>query len=291
MGRKMRWISTAMTLALAATAIGLLAASSAQPAAGDLADLALTKADNPDPVTVGSTLTYTIQVTNQGPKEATEVVVTDKLPSHTDYVSATPTSGNCNHNGVQVTCKLGNLTVSPATGSSATVTIVVKPTKAGTLTNTASVASVETDPVTANNESTATTTVAKAPSPPQAASCRGVRATVTGTSGSDHLVGTGGNDVIAGLGGNDEILGLAGRDLICAGAGRDRVNGGSAGDRVFGGKGPDHLLGRGGPDLLAGNAGNDVLKGGPGNDRLLGGSGVDRCEGGAGRDTERSCEG
>ena len=42
-------------------------------------DLALTKSDSPDPVAVGGTLTYTIQVQNLGANDATAVVVTDPL--------------------------------------------------------------------------------------------------------------------------------------------------------------------------------------------------------------------
>lgn len=40
-------------------------------------DLSITKTDNPDPVYVGGTVTYTITVTNNGPDAATGVIVTD----------------------------------------------------------------------------------------------------------------------------------------------------------------------------------------------------------------------
>lgn len=312
------------TLVAVACLVGaLLYAPGAEPAPGDLADLAVTKADSPDPVALGSTLTYTIQVINQGPQDATGVTVTDRLPNHTDLVSVAASSGSCDRKGKRVTCNLGNLAADPTKGNAATVIVQVRPTKAGTIENTASVDSVETDPIGANDEAKALTRVV-APRPPS--SCRGVRATLTGTRGRDRLVGTGRPDVIAGLRGRDVIIGLAGRDLICAGAGNDFVGAGSAADRVFGGKGADRLLGRGGPDLLAGNPGNDVLKGNRGrdvlkghrggdvlkghrgndvlkghrgrdvlkgnrgNDRLRGGRGFDRCRGGAGRDRERSCE-
>ena len=45
------------------------------------ADLALTKADNPDPAPAGGELLYTLVVTNNGPNHATNVVVTDTLPA------------------------------------------------------------------------------------------------------------------------------------------------------------------------------------------------------------------
>ena len=55
----------------------------------------------------------------------------------------------------RVTCTLGGL----ASGASATVTIVVKPTSKGTITNTATGSANQADPNTVNNKATATTTV------------------------------------------------------------------------------------------------------------------------------------
>ncbi len=56
------------------------------------ADLEVTKADDPDPVLVGETLTYTIVVTNHGPSTST-VELTDTLPGSVTFVSATTTAG------------------------------------------------------------------------------------------------------------------------------------------------------------------------------------------------------
>lgn len=274
-------------LALAALAAVLAYAPAAQTAPGDLADLGVTKSDSPDPVTTGATLTYTIQVTNLGPDEATGVTVSDRLPSQVDFLSANASSGSCQRKGRNVNCALGNLNDDPTKGNTVTVTIQVRPTKAGSISNTASVDSVETDPVSLNDKAEATTTVAAAP---QVAFCRGVKATVVGTPKADTLVGTGGPDVFAALRGDDTIFGLAGRDLVCAGGGQDRVAAGSAADRAFGGGGADRLRGRGGPDRLVGNGGNDLLAGNAGGDVLRGGSGADACIGGAGLDRLRGCE-
>lgn len=284
---KVRGLGFTTALALAALAAAVLLASPAEPAPGDLADLAIAKSDSPDPVTVDATLTYTIQVTNLGPKGATGVTVSDQLPSHLDFVSATSTSGTCDRKGRDVTCAVGDLAADPTKANAITVTIQVRPRKAGTIVNTASVDSVETDPVSANDTAQTTTQVTKAA---VVASCRGIQAGIVGTPGNDALVGTAGPDVFVALGGADSISGGGGRDLICAGGGNDRVSSGSAADRVFGGAGGDVLIGRGGPDLLAGNRGNDILKGSRGNDRLRGGRGFDRCFGGPGFDVERSCE-
>jgi len=282
-----RWQGPVTLLVLVGLFVALLQAPSAVTAPGDLADLSVSKTDSPDPVFVGATLTYTIQVANLGPQGATGVTVTDRLPKHTSLVSATASSGTCARKGRRVVCEVGDLGADPSKSNAVNVTIGVQPAKAGTVVNKVTVESVEDDPISANDKAETSTTVEASP---RASTCRGVPATLTGTPGPDPLVGTGGPDVIAGLGGNDEILGRAGRDLICSGSGNDRVIAGLAADRVFGGVGTDRLRGRGGPDLLAGNHGHDLLVGNRGEDRLRGGRGFDLCYGGAGFDRERGCE-
>jgi uncharacterized repeat protein (TIGR01451 family) len=273
--RKLGWTTV---LAMAAFAAVLLVASPASTAPGDVADLAVSKGDAPDPVVAGATLTYSIGVVNNGPQAATRVTIRDRLPSHTALLAVSGAA--CKASGRNVVCEVAAL----APGASVAVSIQVRPTKPGTIANTVRVSSAETDPIGLNDRATASTRVI-APS-----HCRGVAATIVGTPGRDRLVGTDGRDVIAGLRGNDTIYGRGGRDLICAGGGDDWVNAGPHADRVFGGKGADRLLGRGGPDLLAGNPGADVLKGNRGTDRLRGGPGFDRCFGGVGRDSFRACE-
>ncbi len=268
-------------LGVALLVLGLAATGSAAPAG--TTDLRITKSDSPDPVRVGSLLTYTIAVENRGPLAATGVTVTDSLPKGVDLASATPSAGQCGQRGRKVTCVLGEIPFGVSYGGS-TLSIAVIPREAGTITNQASVSANQKDPVRGNNSATATTRVIGA------ATCRGVTATVTGTPTDDVLAGTGGRDVIVALGGNDTIRSLAGRDLVCAGAGSDFVAAGSAADRVFGASGRDRLIGRGGPDLLMGGAGNDSLAGSRGADRLRGGAGFDRCRGGAGVDSVRGCE-
>jgi uncharacterized repeat protein (TIGR01451 family) len=271
---------TMLAVAMCVAAVGVAA-----PSTGS-ADLKITKTDGPDPVGLGSTLTYTIQVENLGPDAATGVVVTDPLPKEVDFVSAASTQGKCTAKGRKVTCELGTMPAPTINyGGPPTITIAVIPRKVGTVSNTASVDGVEKDPVGKNSKATATTTVVG-----PGGTCRGLPATILGTGGNDALVGTIGRDVIAAFGGDDSIASLGGRDLVCAGRGSDRVGAGSAADRVFGGAGKDRLLGRGGPDVLRGGAGGDVLKGNRGDDRLRGGSGTDRCVGGAGADSIRGCE-
>jgi uncharacterized repeat protein (TIGR01451 family) len=115
-------------------------------------DLSITKSANPNSVAEGNNVTFTITVTNNGGTSATNVVVSDPLPSSFTPGSATPSQGSCN-NTVPVSCTLGTLNA----GATATVTIVATANAgaAGNTSNSASVSATETDPNTANNASTA----------------------------------------------------------------------------------------------------------------------------------------
>jgi len=120
------------------------------------ADLSVTIADNPDPVAVRTLLTYTVTVRNNGFETARGISLTDTLDRNVRFKSASASQGRCSGRRTAVTCALGDL----GDGGSATVTIVVRPRRKGTVTNTASVAAVEpVDPDTSNNTASETTTV------------------------------------------------------------------------------------------------------------------------------------
>jgi len=121
------------------------------------ADLQVTKnVDDPNP-DEGQTITYTVQVSNAGPQDATGVEVTDALPSGVTFVSASATHGTYS-SGTGI-WTVGNL----PNGSSETLTITAT-VDAGTagqlITNTATVtASDQQDPVPGNNSDSADITV------------------------------------------------------------------------------------------------------------------------------------
>ena len=119
------------------------------------ADLGITQSDSPDPARAGELLTYTLTVTNQGPADATGVTVTDTLPSPATFGSAISSQGTACTKTTGVTCVLGNI----AKDGSATVTITVTPTAAGTITNQATVAADNPDSHMANNTATESTYV------------------------------------------------------------------------------------------------------------------------------------
>ena len=122
---------------------------------GTSADLSITKTDAPDPVALGNNVTYTITVTNNGPSDASGVVVTDTLPGFSVFVSAVASQGSCAELAGIVTCPLGAL----ANGAVATITVVVTPTVVAVITNEASVTATTPDPVLANNDVLEDTTV------------------------------------------------------------------------------------------------------------------------------------
>ena len=122
--------------------------------AGSNADLSITKSDSPDPVGVGQLITYLLTVVNNGTEIATGVTTSDTLPGTVTFISSSPSQGSCGGT-TTVVCNLGTLAVN----GSATVSIVVQANSTGTVSNTATVSGTLTDPVAANNSSTANTTV------------------------------------------------------------------------------------------------------------------------------------
>ncbi len=119
------------------------------------ADLAIPSlTGSPEPVRVGINLTYSMDVANTGPQDATNVTLTDTLPAGVTFVSATASQGTCTGTSV-VTCDLGSLP-SP---SLVTVTVVVTPNQAGSIINTASVTATEPDLAPSNNTASFTSTV------------------------------------------------------------------------------------------------------------------------------------
>ncbi len=99
-----------------------------------VADLSITKADNEDPLVSGTSLTYTLDVRNNGPSTATNVLVEDFLPAGVSIDSVSGTGGfglpSCLF-GVPgdvtrpTTCAFDTLESAPGTHSTATMTILV----------------------------------------------------------------------------------------------------------------------------------------------------------------------
>jgi uncharacterized repeat protein (TIGR01451 family) len=118
-------------------------------------DLGISMTAAPAPAVIGGNLTYTINVTNFGPSSAKSVVLSQVLPSGVTFLSATNSQGNIQQAGGVVTCNFGKISAH----GSATATVVVIPTIAGTITSTATVSSEQADSNTANNNVTVATSV------------------------------------------------------------------------------------------------------------------------------------
>ncbi len=132
----------------------------------DNTDLSITKSDSPDPVFAGDNITYTINLSNNGPSSASNVTVTDAVPANTTFVSASVVTGTGWGVSAPSVGGTGNVVFSKASvanGETAVFQIVVKvdtgTANGATITNTATAASDTPDPNGANNTATATTTV------------------------------------------------------------------------------------------------------------------------------------
>jgi hypothetical protein len=130
---------------------------------GPHADISASIADSPDPIQVGQDLTYTITVVGTvtgGQQGVPHLTMSDHLPASVSFVSVTPSVGSCTGTS-DINCNFGDFPF----GGSATVTLVVRPTVAGPLSNTASASAFVLDPNPFNNSATASTTVLPATTP------------------------------------------------------------------------------------------------------------------------------
>ncbi len=121
-----------------------------------IVDLGVTGTVVPNPDTSGGNLTYTFNITNNGPITASSLAFTNILATNVSFVSATNTAQaviTTNGSGA-VYCILTNLVA----GQNVSVTIVVSPTATGTITSqgTVTVTGGGSDPNQSNNSATVT---------------------------------------------------------------------------------------------------------------------------------------
>ncbi len=123
----------------------------------DTADLAVTKT-GPSTATAGDTVAFTVQVTNNGPSPATNVVITDVLPIGLSFISAED-EDFCDATSGTVTC----FTPTLAVGASSSFVITARAVAGGTFTNRAMATAAEADPHVADNRGEATIDVTGQP--------------------------------------------------------------------------------------------------------------------------------
>jgi len=127
------------------------------------ANLSVTLADTPDPVSAGANLSYTLSANNAGPSNAAAVVLTDTLPAAARFASLTSPAGwTCTTPAVGASGTVSCSNPSMALGNAVfDLNVTVSPTTlAGTvLSNSASVNASTNDPNTANNSDSEDTSV------------------------------------------------------------------------------------------------------------------------------------
>ena len=140
-----RWGSTGLAFRNSTTVY--LANSSQLVPSDPPADLAVTIQATPNLATVGSTLTYTVQVTNQGPNPATNTLLTTTLSDSQTVQAVSASAGTPATTGLSINLPIGDL----AAGASTTLTISTLPQSAGSLSCTASATTNSLDGNFSNN--------------------------------------------------------------------------------------------------------------------------------------------
>ncbi|MCC9601588.1 DUF11 domain-containing protein [Stieleria sp. JC731] len=112
-------------------------------------DVTIAKSASDSTPASGSNVTYTIDLTNDGPSTATGVILTDDIPSGLTFVSGTLDGQSATSNGTTVT--FPSVTLSDGETKSATLVFTVGATQDGTITNTASVTADAGETDTSNN--------------------------------------------------------------------------------------------------------------------------------------------
>lgn len=125
--------------------------ASAEVVVSPVIDLVLSKNVTPTQTGINQPVDYRLVVRNDGPSDASQVVLTDPIPEGLVYVSANISQGTVRFDGGTVTASLGAIAV----GQSATVTIRATTTRAGTFQNTANVRANEDETRLDNNSASA----------------------------------------------------------------------------------------------------------------------------------------
>ncbi len=163
------------------------------------ADLQLSVQVERNVVQKGNNYAYSLTVNNLGPAAATGVKFTSQLPGAMSYIVANPTQGSCFNSAGAITCNLGTIAVNESASILVGVFINDRATLGTTLAYTASVASEQTDPQTANNQIRVNTlvsnkaTIAGRVTDSQGQALANVAINVTGSASSSRTTDAQGN--------------------------------------------------------------------------------------------------
>lgn len=139
------------------------AGTASSPAAflvGIYSDVGVSLSAQPDAPQIGDLLKYSIIITNRGPADATNVVVSELLPTGVELVFP-PSGAPCVISNNLVTCSLDGL----GYGMAVTLQLVTSVASGPYLTNKVSITSTSADPDSSNNSASLITTLAGTPPP------------------------------------------------------------------------------------------------------------------------------
>jgi uncharacterized repeat protein (TIGR01451 family) len=167
---------------------------------GAAADEAVTMAASAGSIPVDGQEVYSITVTNYGPTDSTNVIVSDTLPSGSTFVSASSTLGTIDRSGLNLIWIVGTASTNgdgvPVTvltnGAGAQLTVTLQATAVGNFLNYASVSSDTPDP-NPSDDAVSTNVVVVASSPPQLAGSfvdnnGSFQFTVNGLAGQQYVI-------------------------------------------------------------------------------------------------------
>ena len=248
-------------------------------------------------------ITYVLQVTNRGPKDAIEPTMNERIPGSLAVLSCISQRGNCVIRNGYLSLRFVTL------ASGETLQVVVNAQTVGAVPNgthvTATIAALSTDTVRSNNQSSICLLppAFTAPANLSISSCAGLALGTPTFSSACGLTVSVSNDAPAvfPLGtttvtwtavdsdGNRTsatqlVTATLGDDPSCCPIGSNKILGSSGTDTLFGTSGVDCILARGGLDIVDGRGGNDFISGGDGPDQLIARTGSVYISGGAGND-------
>ncbi|MGB0384367.1 MAG: DNRLRE domain-containing protein [Ardenticatenaceae bacterium] len=131
-----------------------------QVVVGPLVDLAVSQQAQPEPVYAGEQLTYRLTLRNNSASPATNVMLTNTLPSGVTLNSINASPNACRQSNNIVTCSFSQLASQPQ--QQITLVVNVPERATGSLTNRVEASATEYDPDESNNRAMTTSTIQSA---------------------------------------------------------------------------------------------------------------------------------
>lgn len=121
-----------------------------------VADLNVSQSLSVDSIPVNSQASFVVQIVNQGPNDATGLIISNVLPVNAELISVSSNTIICDDaSGTQLSCTLASL----ASQGEASLTITVKALQEGAMTNSVSVTAEQDDPSLPNTSTQSLTVV------------------------------------------------------------------------------------------------------------------------------------